>query len=288
MRIAYSCLVDSSPKYEWEAWLWLHSLITFGLVDPADIFVHCLPNLSRAFYGVLRRLHVNVVPTKRLYSGFIGAGACNKFQQYLSPFEHYDQIVFMDCDILITRPAHYTTSADISGTVCIRPHPPLNVFRELYTSCGLKEPAAVETVKGGLTFSSNLSAGILVVQQKELKRIKDTVHGYIQYLITCELPDDIRTHTEQIALAMTLDALQSTIEIMSARSHFILAFESRYSNVSDILAYHYSGVAVLPSGLFAAEGEYAETVNQVITSIMVAHPRETASLSTYYSVCVRL
>ena len=164
-RIAYSCVVDASPKFEWQAFILVQSLLRNTDCNPVDIKVHCLPGISESFQKVMIDLKVTLIHIQPFITGF---PYCNKLSQCFSgAFSGYDKIIMVDCDVFFLSFPDIPIDAIFAAKIVDTPTPPLNVLQVIYQAAGLQAteliPATTALSVDEVTFKGYFNGGLYYV-----------------------------------------------------------------------------------------------------------------------------
>ncbi|MDR3555236.1 MAG: class I SAM-dependent methyltransferase [Syntrophobacteraceae bacterium] len=253
LKIAYSCVVDAKPKFEWQAFLWVHSLLRNVRCDPFDLKIHCMPGVSRYFRQTALDLGVQVIDT----APFEGDHPyCNKIQQCFSGvFDGYARIIFTDADMFFLAPPQLPMNKSFAGKIVDLDNPPLEILLSLYVEAGIK-PSKIVTVDCAVsrrekTLGSNLNGGFYSVDialQEDLGRCWKKNALWI--LDRIERLGKYKAHVDQIAMAMTLDELKVDVAHLTAQVNFPAHLPKKRLRALpagriDVLHYHSS---VTPNG----------------------------------------
>lgn len=258
-KVAFSCVVDGAAKFEWQAYLWAHSLLRNGGVDAADLRFHCLPSVSEHFRRAARSFGIAVVDV----APFEGHPYCNKIQQCFSgAFEGYGRVVLSDCDLFFLNPPRIPEDGPFAAKVVDLPNPPLSALTAIYTERGLPLP---DVVKAGCalspdetTFDLNFNGGYYVVDSALLARLGPVWKAHAAWLINrIDLLGSYSNHVDQVAMSLALSELQIAVTRLSAESNFPVhlpkdRLEPLIAPKLEALHYHSNVQAnslILPTGL---------------------------------------
>ena len=211
-KTAFSCFVDSHPRFEFHAVLWAWSLIRLGSVAAESIFVHTAPGTSPEFIGVMQDFGVNVCASERFHPGH---PHCNKIMQTETDFGDHEQVVLCDCDVMAARPLDIDIGSDsVAGRPVDRPNPALQDLIRLYTNAGVSVPASVPV---GLpksreeeTLFTNWNGGLYVIRSSELSSLGRSWKKHALSLIEHETENlgAARIHIDQISFGIALCELE--------------------------------------------------------------------------------
>ncbi len=211
-KVAYSCYVDASPKYEWQALVMCASLIENANIISSDIKVHTHKDVSRDFVTAVKAMGVQVIETAEFDSKW---PHCNKIMQAdASNFEAYDVVAFCDCDQVFLAPVDANLGdADVAGRPVDRPNPPYDLLLKLFNDYELKLPGVVAVgvplQHNEMTLSTNFNGGLYLISTAQLSRLGRRWKKYAQ-ILAAELPDYMASysvHIDQISFSMAVSSL---------------------------------------------------------------------------------
>ncbi|MDR2888317.1 MAG: hypothetical protein LBV33_00555, partial [Lachnospiraceae bacterium] len=172
MKVYYSCLVDDSPKYQYESWLWVKTLIEFAKILPENIWVHYIvANEEDDYLKKMASTGVNLVRV----NSFGDMKYCNKIVQ-LSNDKLYcaDAVILMDTDTFLTEDiSGYIDFDKVNGRVVTKGHPPTFIFEDILTKANIKNAGYYPKVIIGdyKTIHGNLNGGLYIIPQRFLVKI---------------------------------------------------------------------------------------------------------------------
>ncbi|MFW0884359.1 hypothetical protein ACMCNP_04820 [Candidatus Acidulodesulfobacterium sp. H_13] len=62
-KVFYSCVIDNSPKFYWQGYIFINTLIDIAKVQGSRIFVH-MTGKNEKFESFLKQNNVNIIPIK--------------------------------------------------------------------------------------------------------------------------------------------------------------------------------------------------------------------------------
>jgi 2-polyprenyl-3-methyl-5-hydroxy-6-metoxy-1,4-benzoquinol methylase len=226
MKIAYSCVVDASPKFEWQAVNLSFSLLNNVGASPADIKVHVTPDVSAAFRDFVLDHGMDLHEIQPFPGNH---GYCNKLQQAASPaFRGYDKVVLCDCDLFfLADPDFGAISSPAAGRIVDRPLPPPPLLLSLYAECGIAPspvlPVGFAPDPGETTVASNWNGGLYVLDAGRLAEWGATWRSHAERLLgDLEALGPYGNHVDQISWALTLDGLEIPYEHLAPNHNFPL------------------------------------------------------------------
>jgi 2-polyprenyl-3-methyl-5-hydroxy-6-metoxy-1,4-benzoquinol methylase len=257
-RVAFSCVVDAKPKFEWQAFLWAHSLVRNGCCDPRDLRVHCLPGVTQNFRRTVGSLGVSLVEIEP----FDGHAYCNKIQQCFSgAFEGYDTVVLTDCDLFFVDRPELPREGTFAGKVVDVPNPPLEDLRAIYDAAGVPLPGTVPVdcalSASEATYRTNLNGGFYVVDAAILPALGTRWKERALWLLDrLAMLGSHTAHVDQVAMSLALYDLGIEVTPLTARTNFpahLPVERLRTLNVPSIDVLHYHS-HVLPGGQLGTTG----------------------------------
>ena len=98
-KVYYSCVIDDNPKFYWQGYIFVNSLIKLAKVSGDRIFVHMIEENTQ-FENFLKENDVNV----KHIEPWGDKKYCNKLQQLeTKELQKADYVFFCDADIAITE-----------------------------------------------------------------------------------------------------------------------------------------------------------------------------------------
>jgi SAM-dependent methyltransferase len=297
VRTAWSCVIDAKPKFEWQGFLWIASLVRNGGVAPADLKVHCLPGVTEGFKKVAAKLGACVVETRPFEAGHV---YCNKIEQCSSPaFEGYERIVLCDSDLFFLA-APELPEAPFAGKPVDLPNPPLGVLRRIYGEAGVT-PSEEIPVDCALspeerTIRSNMNGGLYRIDGSLLRELGAAWRKNALWLLErIDRLGSYKAHVDQVAMALALDQLRVPFALLTARENFpahlpperLRAFAS---GPVSVLHYH---ARVTPQGDLEPPGvpwvdEHVARANRDIKAIVESHVDMGLFWNQRYASCPEL
>jgi len=209
MRIKYSCVVDKGERFQMQGWIWLNSLITFGHIDPANIYVHCVTGTAAEFMRRCLAAGVNV----ELIEAYGDKTYCNKIAQMSGAgLCDSDAVVLMDCDTILLRNFEGTVDLGyISAKAVDMPNPDMYVIDSLFALAGLKKSDAVPDVKvecdDRFTYGANFNGGVYIIPAEHYGAIGDGWKKWSRWLLDCGKPiydAGMQAHIDQVSFCMAV------------------------------------------------------------------------------------
>lgn len=252
MKIAFSCVVDAKPHFEWQAFILIQSLLRNVKCNPADIKVHCLPGVTQSFRKIINQLGGEIVDIQP----FERHPYCNKIQQCFSNvFDPYDKVILLDCDLFFFALPDIAVDAIFSAKIVDSTNPPIEILEEVFQTAAIKQPNQVRVDCGlsdtEITYENNFNGGLYIIDQKYLHNIgtvwKQQAHWLLEHL---DLLKNYHQHVDQVAMALALSQLGIKSQLLSAQNNFPahLSMERiKQLNNDNIKVLHYHS-NILPDG----------------------------------------
>jgi len=282
MKTAYSCVVDGSPKFEWQAVSLCSSLMHNCGVSGEDIKVHVTPSVSDVFRDFALDHGLTLISIEP----FAAHGYCNKIQQmFSSAFVGYEKAVLCDCDLIFVRPPDLgSIAAAAAGRVVDRPNPPLELLLRLFAIRGIapSPDTAVGFPNSDVerTVTSNWNGGLYVFDTREMPAWgRAWAECATSLLSDATLLGAYGNHVDQISWALTLDRLSIGYATLPNENNYPIHLgrpaESRPPPLA-IASFHYhdrmdalgkllpTGVAEIDEQIGAANEEIARTLTSRI------------------------
>ncbi len=173
-QIYYSCVVDKDPKFCWQCFIFVSTLLENGKVSPENIFVHTLetpPHLEQ----FLVHNGVNIIKSKP----WGDLKYCNKLCQFdtVALFSA-DYIFICDCDLaFIDNIGDVVDREKITAKTVDAANPSLEIIERLFDKYGCKKPTIVDTYSGQ-SFQTNCNGGLYGIPQKYFKPLGEKMEKF--------------------------------------------------------------------------------------------------------------
>jgi len=248
MRIKYSCVVDHKDIFKKQGWLWLNSLIYFGQINPADIYVHCIRGTDEDYMKKCAGTGVNVVITEP----FGDKTYCNKIAQLSNDdLKDSDVIILMDTDMIMLENFENTidfslerSSGYISAKIVDMPNPAIDTIDELFELAHLKKSLPDKSVEcmDYLTYGANFNGGLYIIPQKYYGIIQSGWEKWSQWLLKYGKPlyDAKReAHIDQVSFCMTIHENNIPVKYLDRLYNYPLPYDlGDAKKIPYVLHYH--------------------------------------------------
>lgn len=203
----YSCLVDDSPKFYYQGFVFLIVLVYMAGVNPKRIFVH-VTGRNENFEKFVFNIGVNLVRVSKWGDN----KWCNKLQQTETPQLWKASYVFLcDTDLLILEDLdHLAGSNQIVGKTVDLNNPSLDILEKIYNFFDTPYPRlSFDTLNEKPTFSGNFNGGLYGIPGKKLKDFGVQWKQYASSIFESpELIDSLgekAIHVDQISFSLALN-----------------------------------------------------------------------------------
>ncbi|MEL7409485.1 MAG: class I SAM-dependent methyltransferase, partial [Cyanobacteria bacterium J06558_2] len=251
----YSCVVDATPLFYWQSWGLVNSLIQCAKVLPQQIYVHCTPEVDRAFLEQLKTLGINLKAIERFGDGKY----CNKIAQLKTEELTRAKCVFLlDTDtIVLGQLTEVYTDNVIKGKIVDLANPQLSVLQEIFTQAGFSDHPAICSAdyEADLTFANNFNGGFYAVPGNLIKHLGERWHYWALWLIeNCSILKRInkQDHVDQISFAMASHELSLSVEQINRQFNYPLHLEEEKTGYPRVIHYHRN---ISPTGMLEVTGE---------------------------------
>ncbi len=257
MKVAYSCVVDDSPKLLWEAIVWVAALREICGVAPENLFLHVTDRVGNEARTALRQLSCSVVDIASYHPPHRFS---NKLQQiHPATFSSFEYVAFLDADMEVLEPygLEDVDQATVSGVPVFQPKVPLEVWERLLGAFGLSGFEQVPTVLGGFTYRNYLNGGLYLIPVALLDRLGTRWRGIATEILEGQrnLFGADRCYTDQISFSLAIGTLGMTAKILAREKNLppvLVPFTPRISaihgmNKCDALFHHADGTHRWPA-----------------------------------------
>lgn len=269
----FSCVVDADARFHLEALRWFAALTTVAGVDPADLIVHAIGDQHTDALEYLRSRGVAV----RAVGAFDERSPhCNKIAGALSLVEAGADgrvAVLTDADVVVCRDprALRLPKSAVASKIVDRPHPSLEVIREVFRAAGVSLPALVplDFDPQVLTVAGNGNGGVYVIPSSLLPAVAGAWATWARWLLDRrELLDRYATYVDQLAMALALASEGIDAARLDVKWNFPTHMPEWISPTADAPAVMHYHQRVEPSGLLSTTGVAA--VDTVIARVNAA------------------
>ncbi len=222
MKIAFSCVVDAKPRFEWQAFILVQSLLRNVKCDPKDIKVHCLPGVSKSFRKTINQLSIDIVDIQP----FEGSLYCNKIQQCFSNvFDSYERVILLDCDLFFFSLPSLDVDLIFSAKIVDLPNPPIGILDDVFQSASIKQPGQVPVdcslSDEETTYENNFNGGLYIIDRKYLQQIGIAWKKQASWLLEhLDLLKNYHYHVDQIAMSLALSELGIKSQRLATQNNF--------------------------------------------------------------------
>ncbi|MDD2828445.1 MAG: hypothetical protein PHW18_02595 [Sulfuricurvum sp.] len=220
-KIFYSCVIDNTPLFYWQGYIFITSLINIAKVNGERIFAH-LTHKNDLYESFLLKYRVNI----RYIQPWGDNKYCNKLQQ-LETEEFYDAeyVFFCDADMAILEDlAAYIDTLNISGKIVGKivdmNNPKIEYLDIIFDYFSLKKPPiTTDTLNKEPTYEGNFNGGLYGIPSNAIKQFGLTWKEYAQKMLEdsffTELLGNKIIHIDQISFALALTNTQQDYALLS-------------------------------------------------------------------------
>lgn len=173
MRLAYTFLIDATPKLYWEGLVFRRAITEIAGVPPSQVIVHVTPAVPQA----VRRAIAGPCTVREVSPAASGPPTANKMGQLCGEWDA-DAVAFLDADMIVLTPFEAVLDADatdgIAGVPVFGPSPCEAVLRPLYARHPAREGdwIAVTALDGApfVTHRNHLNGGLYLVPADRIAR----------------------------------------------------------------------------------------------------------------------
>lgn len=287
----FSCLVDNSPIFYYQAWILIKSLIENSNVPPRNIFLHATKGVENYFLNKIKFLEVNV----QIVEPFGDGKYCNKICQLETlAFEEAEYVYLMDTDMIVLGDInHIGTRTAIGGKIVDLPNPSLKSLKNIFSVAGFENYPAIRSVDFGIdeTFETNLNGGLYVIPGEVVSNLRDTWKKWALWLlenITLLEREGKQNHVDQVAFALACHELKLPVKNLDRVYNHPTHLPHLKNSYPHVLHYHR---CVTKTGLLEKVGEcnpdFIQSIDEANTLIGKCFDNEIFR-PLQYSLCPHL
>ena len=241
MKVYYSCVLDVNPKFQYQCWIWVHSLLELAQVSPSHIWVHYIKGVDQIFLNRLRELTVQLKEIEPFADGVY----CNKIAQLSNPsLEEVDAVVLMDTDTFVMR--NFVDDIDLSrvnGKIVDLPNPDINVLDKVFARAGLVNTIGVTNTdfSGEMTYQGNFNGGLYVIPRIFIKPLNDSWRKWALWLLeTGDLHSVGKgNHVDQVSFCMALHENQIPLVHLDRQYNYPIHLSFYKDITPTVIHYHW-------------------------------------------------
>ena len=217
IKVFYSCVIDDNPKFYWQGYIFINSLIKLAKVRGSRIFVH-MTSRHESFEKFLSKYGVNINFIKPCGD----KKYCNKLQQLKTKeLQKADFVFFCDADIAITEDLESLVidKSRILGKVVDFDNPDFETLKSIYNYFKVSYPQVTkDTLNSKATFEINFNGGLYGIPTKFLEDFVKQWKLIAQEMLDSkeireELGKKIK-HVDQISFSLTLQKLKLKYKLL--------------------------------------------------------------------------
>ena len=205
-------MVDDNPKFYWQGYIFVNTLLHLAKVTGDRIFIH-LTRSNIQFEKFLKENNVNI----KYIEPWGDKKYCNKLQQLeTKEFQDADFVWFCDADIAITEDLSKIVEENqnnILGKIVDFPNPTIEKLKSIYDFFTVKYPKiSTDTLTVEQTFEGNFNGGLYGLPSKYITSFEKSWKKYAQEMLESEKVKDILAekinHIDQISFSLALAKLE--------------------------------------------------------------------------------
>lgn len=210
--VYYSCVVDDNPKFYYQGFIFVNSLINIAKVSGDRIFVH-LTAKNPQFENFLKEKGVNI----KFIEPWGDKKYCNKLQQLeTKELQNADFVWFCDADIAITEDLASLVKDNqdkVLAKIVDFSNPSIEKLKSIYDFFDIKYPKiSTDTLSAEQTFEGNFNGGLYGIPSKYIASFGKAWKKYAKEMLESVKVKDILeekiNHIDQIAFSLALKELK--------------------------------------------------------------------------------
>lgn len=222
-KVAYSCFVDSKPKFEKEVVRWAWSLVELADVAPVDIYITCEPEISNDLRKVFTRFPGINIFYRSCFTEI--SRPANKWLQLealqSALAEDYTHIVLSDCDKVFAEFSEEWCDDSVRACKFI-PRPTFSIFEDIFSlyfgskpRFTMERPDQQDPKKDGRSYVNNHNGGLVIIPRDKLALITVSWRKWIDNLLDdIEILQSNSRNLDQVALALVMHEVNSDIKFL--------------------------------------------------------------------------
>ena len=218
-KVFYSCVIDDDPKFYWQGYIFVNSLVNLARVDGKRIFVHMTAK-NAEFEEFLFQKNVNI----KYIEPWGDRKYCNKLQQLeTQELQQADYLFFCDADIAIVNDLSVLvedSKNSILGKIVDFDNPDISTLEKIYDIFQLEHPKRNnDTLNGQETFEGNFNGGLYGMPSKYLEQFALQWKKYAQEMLNSDSIKELLAkkinHVDQISFSLALNKLKHPYKLLS-------------------------------------------------------------------------
>ena len=222
-RVAYSCFVDSKPKFEKEVVRWVWSLVEVLGVPSEDVFLTCDPGISEELKQTLSNFPAINLLYRKCFTEI--SRPANKWLQLEALQEslpsEYSHVVLSDCDKVFVEFSEEWCDDSVRACKFI-PRPTFSIFEEIFDlyfqsppRFTIERPDGHDPTKDNRSYVNNHNGGLVIIPREKLELITTSWKYWIDTLLgRMELLKANGRNLDQVALALVMHEIGSDIKFL--------------------------------------------------------------------------
>nr|MDT0659797.1 hypothetical protein [Micromonospora sp. DSM 115978] len=221
--VRFSCVVDGTPRYTHEAWIWSTTLLRLALRKPHEVVVHLVEGVDSQDFDFLRDLGVEIRTVPRF----------DQRHPYSNKLSQLESEALQDADLLVLTDCDIAFADDVSGlfsglemvaakTVDLA-RPSHDHWKRIFAAAGFdSEPGlALATHSREPTFSQNFNGGVYVLTRAAFAAIRVGWPRWNRWLLDRpEILGDLTFHTDQVAFGLATHELGLAVRTLPSKFNY--------------------------------------------------------------------
>lgn len=217
MKRIYSAVVDPRAEFILQAQRLVWSLRNLAGVPGEQIVLHIAGNLDKSARASLERLEVALVEVE----AYPNHPWCNKLQQ-LTPLadREFDEVVLLDCDMVVLRPPRETKKAILAKPVDFG-NPPMRILEGLFGDARLELQRTHSTFRNEETARANANGGLYVIPASSFAALSRAWRYWATWCLgKKESFGEYWKHIDQVSFAMAVCSESLEFEELDVEFNF--------------------------------------------------------------------
>lgn len=276
-KVFYSCVIDSSPKFYWQGYIFVNILTKLAKVKGDRIFVH-LTQKNIQFENFLNENSINI----KYIEPWGDKKYCNKLQQLETiELQQADYVFFCDADIAIAEDLSTLVSQypdKVLGKIVDFDIPSIDKLKQIYDIFEVGYPKiSTNTLNNAETFEGNFNGGLYGMPSKYIKQFGESWKNFATQMLQSgeikNILEDKINHIDQISFSLALKKLNLKYQLLGYEYNCpihiknIGILKARLNTKAKVIHYHnnLSNTGLLNSIENPYIKEVITKVNQVIS-----------------------
>lgn len=235
MSVVYSCVMDQSPRFAYEAFVWASSLLSYAGQDCDSIIVHPVNQLDPIYQRLFNSLRIK---SEIVFPFDARHAHSNKLAQLESKLlQSADYIVLCDCDTVFCESIEtWVTGDSVRAKIVDVASLSMKHWRRIFSVAHL--PLSASTARSSFdgleTLPTYCNGGLVIIPQPIFQSLRQVWPKWDRWLLDrVELIGPFYFFVDQISLALSCAELGLTIDLLPAELNF--PTHLAHPNTADVL-----------------------------------------------------